>query len=233
VIAQVHVVESRSLTPTVHTVRFEKPPGFEFAPVQFCGLEFATAEGSIEYPMSLACAPTRPYLEFGARISESPWKRAFAALRPGDLAEIDGPYGHFVLDESAPAVLLAGGIGITPLKGMAEYAADRKLPIEVRLVYSNRTEEEIAYRAELELLARANPRFRILHTLTRAPEAGSWMGRRGRIDPGLIATAAEGLLDPVYYVCGAPGMVRESLRSLAAAGVPQERIRFEAFRGYQ
>jgi ferredoxin-NADP reductase len=231
-IARVHVLESRALTPTVHAVRFEKPPAFEFAPVQFCGLEFATRAGSIEHPMSLACAPTRPYLEFGARISPSPWKQTFAALRPGDVAEIDGPYGHFVLDESAPAVLLAGGIGITPLKGMAEYAADRKLPIEVRLVYSNRTEEEIAFRSELEALTQQNPRFRILHTLTRVDADSAWSGRRGRIDPGLIASAAEGLLDPVYYVCGAPGMVRESLISLAARGVPRDRIRFEAFRGY-
>jgi glycine betaine catabolism B len=220
------------VTPTVHSVRFEKPPGFEFAPVQFCGLEFMTAVGSLEYPMSLACSPTRPYLEFGARMSDSPWKQAFAELRPGDEAEVDGAYGHFLLDESAPAVLVAGGIGITPLKGMAEFAADRHLPIDVRLLYSNRNEEEIAYRSELEALTRENPRFGVVHTLTRAEEASVWTGRRGRIDSDLLTKTARGLSDPVYYLCGTGGMVQQTYASLLSLGVPADRIRYEVFRGY-
>jgi ferredoxin-NADP reductase len=220
------------VTPTVHDVTFEKPPGFEFAPVQFCGLEFATSEGSIEYPMSLACSPTKPYLEFGARVSDSPWKAAFAALRPGDEAEVDGAYGHFLLREDAPAVLVAGGIGITPLKGMAEYAADRRLPIDVRMVYSSRTENEIAYRAELESLTRQNPRFEVVHTLTRAPADSSWTGRRGRIDADLLAQTSGGLEAPAYYVCGTSGMVQETYQSLLGLGVPPDRVHYEVFRGY-
>lgn len=231
-IARVKVVESWPLTPTAHGVRFEKPRGFDFLPVQFCGLELATAEGSEEYPMSLACSPTRPYLEFGARIGPSPWKQAFQALRPCDVAEVDGPYGHFVLDESRDAVLVAGGIGITPLKGMAEYAADRRLPREVRLVYSSRDESEIAYRRELEELERANPRFRVLHTLSREPEDSAWRGRRGRIDAKLLREAGEGLRDPRWYVCGSPGMVAAATTALLQAGVSGRDIISEKFSGY-
>jgi ferredoxin-NADP reductase len=231
-IARVRVLESSRVTPTVYSVKFEKPPGFRFAPVQFCGLEFATAAGSIEYPMSLACSPTRPYLEFGARISESPWKQAFAALRPGDEAEVDGAYGHFVLEESSPAIFVAGGIGITPLKGMAEYAADRQLPAEIRLLYSNRDEEEIAYRTELEELTRQNPRFQVIHTLTRTAENASWTGRRGRIDAELLDDVSKGLSEPVYYVCGTPGLVHETHRTLLGLGIPADRVVHEVFPGY-
>lgn len=220
------------MTPTVHRVTFEKPLGFLFAPVQFCGLELWTKHGGIEYPMSLACSPTKPYLEFGARVSNSPWKEAFAALRPGDEAEVDGAYGHFVLEESSPAVLVAGGIGITPLKGMAEYATDRQLPIDVHLLYSSRNEEEIAYRAELEVLTRKNPRFEVLHTLTRVPKESSWIGRRGRIDADLLAQASRGLANPIYYVCGKPEMVQETYRILGERGVSADRVRYEVFRGY-
>jgi ferredoxin-NADP reductase len=232
VIARVRVVASPRVTPTVHGVKLEKPPGFHFAPVQFCGLELATARGPIEYPMSLACSPTRPYLEFGARVSDSPWKQAFAALELGDEVEVDGAYGHFVLDDRSPAVLVAGGIGITPLKGMAEYAADRQLPLDVRLVYSNRNEEEIAYRTELDDLVRQNPRFTVYHTLTRAPSGSAWTGRRGRIGPGLLEEASRGLAHPVYYVCGTPGMVQGTYRMLEGQGVGPDRIKFEVFRGY-
>ncbi|MCI4356994.1 MAG: FAD-dependent oxidoreductase [Thermoplasmata archaeon] len=220
------------MTPTVHDVKFEKPPGFAFAPVQFCGLEFGTAEGSLEYPMSLACSPTRPYLEFGARVSESPWKQAFAKLRPGDEAEVDGAYGHFLLNETSPAVLVAGGIGITPLKGMAEFATDRRLPIDVRLIYSNRNEEEIAYRAELEELARQNSRFQVVHTLTRAGEDSPWAGRRGRIDAELLRGVSSRLDHPVFYLCGTSGLVQESYRTLESLGVPADRVVHEVFRGY-
>jgi ferredoxin-NADP reductase len=94
------------------------------------------------------------------------FKRAFAALQPGDTVVVQGPLGHDLLDAARPAVLVAGGIGITPLKGMAEYAVDRKLSIPVRLVYSSRTVEEIVYREELEALERSNPGFHVLHTLT-------------------------------------------------------------------
>jgi glycine betaine catabolism B len=232
VIARIRVLESHRVTPTVHGVRFEKPAGFEFAPVQFCGLELSTDEGPMEYPMSLACSPTKPYLEFGARISGSPWKRAFSALGPGDEAEVDGGYGHFVLDEGSPAVLVAGGIGITPLKGMAEYAADRRLPVDVRLVYSSRDEDEIAYRSELAGIARQNPRFEVVHTLTRAPKDSPWSGRRGRIDSELLIEASRGLPNPVYYVSGTFGMVQATVRTLSRLGVSGGRVRFEVFRGY-
>jgi len=232
VISRVRVLESIRVTPSVHGVKFEKPPGFLFSPVQFCGLELSTTNGGIEYPMSLACSPTKPYLEFGARISSSPWKKAFAALRPGDEAEVDGAYGHFVLDEESSTILVAGGIGITPLKGMAEYAADRGLPIDIRLVYSSRSEEEIAYRSELEALTRQNPRFEVLHTLTRAPGDSPWTGRRGRIDADLLAEVSRGLPHPTYYVCGKPGMVQETYRILQRLGVAADRVKYEVFRGY-
>src|SRR2546427_3164043 len=118
-IARTRVLSSKRLTPTTHGIRLEKPRGFAFRPVQYVGLEISTREGSEEYPMSLASSPTRDYLEFGARISPSPWKEGFRALSPGDEVEVDGPYGRFVLDESRDAVFVAGGIGRPPLKGMA------------------------------------------------------------------------------------------------------------------
>lgn len=233
-IAKVEVLESRAETPTTHVVRFARPKGFQYLPVQFCGLELATAEGGIEYPMSLASSPTREYLEFGARVaSGTPWKRAFAALKPGDVAEVDGPYGHFVLDEARPAVFVAGGIGITPLKGMATYATDKGLPHPLALVYSNRTPEEIAYRHELDELAKANPRFRILHTITRPAEAKEpWSGRTGRLDAALLQEAAAGMRDPTYYVCGSPDMVVHAIGLLRGLGVPGARIAQERFFGY-
>ena len=183
-------------------------------------------------PMSLATTPTRPHLEYAVRLSDSPYKRAFAALRPGDEVRVFGPIGDFVLHETRPAVLVAGGIGITPLKGMAEYAADKSLPIPIRLVYSNRGEDEIVYRDELEALEKQNPRFRVLYTLTRTSAQG-WQGTTGRIGRELVQEAALGLDDPIHYISGTPSMVAGTLRLLRGLGVPESDIEIEAFRGYE
>jgi len=231
-IARVRVLSSRQLTPTTHGIRIEKPRGFTFRPVQYVGLEIATPHGSEEYPMSLASSPTRDYLEFGARISPSPWKEGFRALSPGDEVEVDGPYGHFVLDESRDAVFVAGGIGVTPLKGMVEYIADMNWSHEAVLVFSNQREDEIVYRDELDALVRINPRFRALHTLTQEPPESKWSGRRGRLDAPLLAEAGKSLRDPTWYVCGSPRMVHSAVGMLYGLGVAEARIDYEAFFGY-
>jgi len=225
------VVASWPPTATTRAIRVRKPEGFQFRPTQFTFLGLMTAEGPDWRPMSLATSPTREHLEYGVRTSLSPFKRAFEHLAPGDPVWVRGPFGEFVLDGDHPAVLVAGGIGITPLKGMAEYAADAKLTIPVRLLYSNRTEREIAYRGELDELARMNPRFRVLYTLTRGPFDG-WDGPTGRIDASLLSHGAEGLERPKYYVCGTPEFVREMTGLLVRSGVPEADLEYELFRGY-
>ncbi len=226
------VIESRPLTPSAHMIRVEKASGFDYEPVQFCGLELTTPVGVEEYPMSLASSPTQGFLEFGARLSSSSWKRAFAGLRPGDEVEIDGAYGHFVLDPDRDAVFVAGGIGITPLKGMAKFLADTRSPRRSVLIYSNQSQEEIAYRDELAAIESGNRRLRVIHTLTREPAGSGWSGRRGRIDGPLLGEATAGLTEPTYYLCGRDALVGHVSGLLVGMGVPTERITFEVFRGY-
>ena len=129
-------------------------------------------------------------------------------------------------------MLLAGGIGITPLKGMAEYASDRSLPIEVRLVYSNSSEEEIAYRGDLEELERRNPHLRVIHTLTGNDVTEGWEGSVGRIGVRHLREAMRGLNQPVFYASGKPGMVVSVLNILADMAVSEADVRAEFFRGY-
>ena len=228
---RIRVVSTRPLTPSTRAIEVEKPPAFTFRPTQFTFLQLRTPEGMDARPMSLGTSPTRPNLEYAVRLSDSPYKQAFAALQPGDEVLVFGPIGDFVLHETRPAVLVAGGIGITPLKGMAEYAADKALPIPIRLVYSNRSEDEIVYRAELDALEKQNPRFRVFHTLTRSTD-GEWPGRVGRIDEELLQEAAGGLTNPIYYVTGTPSMVVGTLRLLEGIRIPEADIEIEAFRGY-
>lgn len=229
---QTAVVSSRRLTSSAHAIQLKKPPGFSFLPTQFTFLSLETEDGTEVRPMSIATSPTRPNLEYAVRESGSPFKRAFSSLRAGDEVGIAGPFGRFILDEDRPAVLVAGGIGITPLKGMAEYATDKRLPIPVRLIYSNRTVEETVYRKELEELERRNARLEVIRTITGEPPAG-WTGSVGRISPELLRAATADLDEPVYYACGTPSMVFDVQMLLSGLGVPQDDVMVEAFRGYR
>jgi ferredoxin-NADP reductase len=226
-----HVTEVLSVhqeTPTVRSIRLRRPPGFAFQASQAARL--VLQPGALSHPFSIASGPERPYLEFAARRSTSDFKKAFFALRPGDTVEILGPKGRFLLEESAPAVLIAGGIGITPMKSMLEHAADAGLSTPVTLLYGSHSPGEIAFQEGIDELARRNSHVRVVHTVSE-PGAG-WTGRVGRIGPALLAEAAEraGALD---YVAGPPGVVEETLRNLRELGVPGDRAKFEIFRGYQ
>jgi glycine betaine catabolism B len=225
------VVASWKPTPTTHAILLRKPEGFRFRPTQFTFLGLPTGQGPDWRPMSLATSPTHEHLEYAVRLSDSPFKRAFAELEPGDPAWVRGPFGEFFLNEHRPAVLVAGGIGITPLKGMAEYATDRRLDIPVRLLYSNRSEEEIVFRKELAELTARNPRFKIHFTLT-GPPPPSWAGSTGRISPRMVSETAAGLTDPLFYVCGTPQFVEDQLLVLTGMGVSEADIDWELFRGY-
>ncbi|MBO0889081.1 FAD-dependent oxidoreductase [Candidatus Bathyarchaeota archaeon] len=229
---EMEVIESRRITPSIHKILLKKPDSFRFLPVQFTFLSMMTQEGMDSRPMSIATSPTRPNLEYAVRVSDSSYKSAFASLKPGDSVTVQGPYGDFILDEKRPAVLVAGGIGITPLKGMAEYAADRKLQIPVRLLYSNRTTDEIAYKSELEELEQHNPEFTLFHTLTGENVPEDWEGLRGRINTEYLRKASEGLERPNYYLCGTPGMVKACFDLLHGMKVSERYVNYEVFRGY-
>jgi len=226
-IARCRVVASEAKTPSVHHIKVEKPAGFAFAPVQFCGLEIETEQGPEEYSMSLACSPTRPHLEFGARISASPWKQAFGALRPGDEVEIDGPYGHFILQEDRPAVFFAGGIGITPLLSMLRYAVSSHPMRPVTLIYSARNRDALAFLPELRVLAQRHPQVRIGITLSESGAPAPW--RTGRIDLPFIKQYVAHPAHTIFCVCGPAAMMTDMERVLVAAGVPPTQIRSEKF----
>jgi len=120
---------------------------------------------------SLSSSPSeKGVLSVTARITDTPFKQALARLRPGDTAEVYGPLGFFLLDRSRPSVFLAGGIGITPFRGMLRYSLDMGDSVERRLLYSARVPEEFVFRDELDALARASSRLKVLYTVTRPSE---------------------------------------------------------------
>lgn len=164
----------------------------------------------------------------------SPYKERLASMRPGEEVVVRGPFGNFLLDTSREPVMLAGGVGISPFRGMIRYVADTHLETLIVLVYANSVPEEIAFREELEGIARNLGSLRIVNTITRPDESSRpWTGRTGRIDPDVIRESTHGLHDALYYVCGTPGFVDSLVGILIEQMDVDERdIRLERFLGY-
>jgi ferredoxin-NADP reductase len=184
---------------------------------------------------SLSSSPSEAgFISVTCKISDTPFKQALALLRPGETAEVYGPLGQFLFDRKRPSVFIAGGIGITPFRGMLRYAADTADQGQRRLLYSARTPEEFAFRGELDSLARSSSRLRVYYTVTRPSESrAGWDGRVGRMDAAWIAAAAKGLDRPKFYVAGLPEMVGEVVSMLHdPLRVAEDDVDYEAFRGY-
>jgi ferredoxin-NADP reductase len=228
-----------SETGSVVTFAFEMEGTIEYQAGQYVTLKLSAVEDphGPQRPFTLSSSPTEVgRLSVTMRMTGSPFKSRLTDISErGTLDEIKmrGPMGAFSLNTARAAVMIAGGIGITPFRSMLRYAADRGLRLNVILLYSNRTPAEIVFKQELDDIARQWERLKIVYSITRPEEAKGWTGKTGRIDAGLIREYAKTLHAPRYYVCGSQTMVDDISRVLTdELNVAQEDLHTEKFTGY-
>ena len=179
---------------------FDKPAGFTFRPGQAVDLVLrdplvAGTEGA-RHAFSIVGAPQENELVLTTRMRDSAFKNALARLPIGGAAEIEGPFGSLTLHNKPDraAVLIAGGIGITPFMSMLRHATHAALPHRLVLVYSNRRPEDSAFLSELQRMEGDNPHFRLVATMSRMAESGlPWMGETGKIDEALLQHPQRGV----------------------------------------
>ena len=156
-----------------------------------------------------------------------------AAVEPGDVLELSGPSGTFVLDRASrrPVALLSAGVGATPVLAMLHALAAERSPREVWWVHGARNGSEHPFREEVRELVDRLPNGH-LHVLYSRPEPRDVLGRdhhaEGRVDAE--ALAALGVpRDAEHYLCGPAAFLDGLTAGLRAAGVPAELIRSERF----
>lgn len=227
------ILEAKKETRDILRLRFDtQEQNFEFAPGQYLMLSIATG---LTKPLSICSSPTKKgFVEISKKITESDFSKKILSAKKGDTAAIQGPFGKFVLDESEKnTVMLSGGIGITPLRSMIQYAADKKLTNKIALFYSNRVPEEIAFFSEFEELQKQNKNLKVINSITRPEESKQeWRGRVGRIDKKLVLEFVPNPMNCVFYSCGPPSMVDAMKQLLKEMNVPSEKIKTELFAGY-
>ena len=218
---------------------FDKPAGFAFKAGQFVELTLVNppetdAEGNTR-AFSIASAPSESHLMVATRMRDTAFKRVLGTLPLGAEVRIEGPFGNLTLHNNTAraAVLLAGGIGITPFRSIVFRAAKERLPHRLVLFYSNRRPEDAAFLGELQALRSENANYTLVDTMT-GMERGSHsrIGESSRISKEMLMQHLGDLNGPIYYLAGPPVMVGAMQQLLNSAGVNDDDIRSEEFAGY-
>lgn len=235
---EVALVGRENVADRTMAFHFSKPPGFRFKAGQAIDVilaDGASAGATGRHAFSVVSAPFQNELVVATRMRDSAFKRTLKSLTIGRSVQIEGPFGSLILhnNRARPALLIAGGIGITPFVSMLRQAAQDGLQQHLLLLYANRRPEDVAFLDELQRLSAANARVRLVATMTQmASSAQQWHGETRPIGEELLASLVGGLVAPICYVAGPPAMVSAARQALNRAGIDDDDIRSEDFHGY-
>ena len=231
------VTAVRQEAPRIWTIHLEPPAGqcvYPYAPGQFHYVTFRRGRGLPveEHVWTISSTPTRPGI--ASTIKEvGDFTSTIGQTQVGDWADLDGPYGrcsYLFYPKEDELVFICGGIGVTPFLAMLRHMHDTGARKKVLLLWSNRTEEELVARQELDQIAASGrPQLKIVLFLTKP--GPDWQGERGRISKEAIAKYLEpqARAPRGAYVCCPPPMTRVIIRALQDLGIPPHRIHDEGF----
>jgi predicted ferric reductase len=178
------------------------------------------------HPFSISCLPDGKRLRLTIK-QLGDFTRKVPRLQPGTPLLIDGPHGIFTAGSAHAnkVLMIAGGIGITPIRSVAEeMAAEGK---DIMLIFGNRNSKAIVFKKELDdLSASSNGRFKVVHVMSDEP---SWQGEKGRIDQERLSRIVPDILEREIFLCGPPVMMKAIRGILSEMGVSSSRIHFERF----
>jgi ferredoxin-NADP reductase len=205
--------------------------GFAYAPGQFVFVSFRSRHVSREaHPFTLSSSPSRPgALEMTIRASGD-WTGTVDRLAPGDRAWIQGPFGrfgHLFVPPNRELVMIAGGIGITPMLSMLRFLADQEDRRAITLIWSNRSKARLVYTEELNRLAAKLTGLRQIHIFTRENGVGE---QPGRLTLNVLKDTLRSENRAVtIFLCGPPKMMKAVRSALVAMGFAPGSIRTETF----
>jgi NAD(P)H-flavin reductase/hemoglobin-like flavoprotein len=144
----------------------------------------------------------------------------------GDVLRLGPPLGHLTLNAESDRdlLLVAGGMGLAPVKALVDQVARQGPPRRVDLFVGARIEDQLYDRADLDRLARENPWLTLTYAVSDDKESELEHG-----DIGDVVVRHGPWLSRDAYVAGPPAMVDDAVGRLVAHGLPADRIRSEVF----
>jgi ferredoxin-NADP reductase len=229
------LIQKIKRTPSIVSFRFSFTEKIEFIPGQFSQIIFDENNPNnkeLNKYLSFSSSPTKEYIEVTKRISDTKFCQKLKDLKNRDEVLFKTPLGNCVFkDEYKKIGFLIGGIGITPVISIIEYIVERNLDTDVFLVYSNRTEEEIAFRKELDIWQAEDRNIKIIYIVTDCqPKDPDCI--IGRISKDLLMNKVKDLSERICFIFGPPRMVETMMNLCLDLGCSREDLRTESFVGY-
>ena len=187
---------------------------------------------SEEHPFTISSSPTQIGVVSSTIKASGDLTRTIGRTKPGDTANIYGPFGRFsyvLYPDEHDLIFIAGGVGITPLMSMLRHMRDTGARKRVLLLYANKTPGDILFGEELRAMQSGDKPYLDVVDIVSQPDEG-WTGETGRIDREKIAQHCGVLEGRSFYVCGPPGLMDTAVSGLKSLGVLDSRIRYESFR---
>ncbi len=157
------------------------------------------------------------------------------SLATGDTLAVSGPFGDFrARDNDSEMLLIAGGVGIAPIRSIIHDQLSRGTGRKMSLWYGARDRFDICYVEEFEQLARQHDNFEVHVALSAPRDDDEWKGHRGFIHLAVYErylSTHEAPGDVEYYLCGPPLMSASVIEMLERLGVDRSQILFDDFGG--
>jgi predicted ferric reductase len=181
------------------------------------------------HPFSISAAPNSNFVRFTVA-NRGDDTKLMQSLKPGTPILLEGPYGVFTEDRRTreKVVLVAAGIGIPPIRSLAEEIAAR--PHDVTIIYRLRNQEDAALLAETRALA-AKRGFRLIELEGHRGIGQSWMNAdsSGLSDLDRLKQLVPDVAEADVYVCGPTTWTQAVEKTMRAAGVEERQIHAEEF----
>lgn len=231
--------EKIKLSPDTYEFVFEPSEKIGFRPGQY--LEWTLRHqkpdnrGNRRY-FTVASSPTEKELRIGVKFypESSSFKEALFSLQKGEVIAASQLAGDFTLpkDRAQKLAFIAGGIGVTPFRSMVKYMMDKGDKRSAVLLYSNRREQDIAYKDVFDE-AEKKIGLKTIYALTeQLSDNSDWLGAMGLIDAETIKKEVPDYYDRIFYISGPRAMVVSFESTLKSIGIPANQIKTDFFPGF-
>lgn len=232
-----HIIQE---THNVKTFRLVALDGgalpFEFQPGQFINVQLYIDDKRVNRSYTLASSPSNK-TAYELTTKREPLglasRHMHDQLQAGDVLKVSGPAGRFVCTGhgASSVLLIAGGVGITPVMSICRYLTDTAWPGNIYFLIVAKTEADLIFREEIRLLEQRFPNMRVCVTLSRTKDTDPWMGERGRISAERLQRFVPRIETIPVYLCGPNKMMDATRALLREIGVPDSQVYTEAFSG--
>lgn len=224
-------------TPDVKTFRLVACHGggipFSYLPGQFLTLTLPVGEKPIRRSYTISSSPTQGYhCEITVKREEQGAGSRYLhdRVKVGDTLEVKAPSGKFVFTgkEADGIVLIAGGVGITPMMSITRALTDMAWTGEIFFIVACQDPEHFIFESELTRLAARHDNLHLFAAMSRI-ETDMEGYRRGRLSKEMLAGWVPDLGSKWIHLCGAPPMMDTVKQMLSELDVPVDRIHTENF----